>query len=672
LSAAGNGSRADQSGAWRIDLLMEQRHHFSLWYFLIAIFLMLSVQSILYSRHVETLAYSDFKTLLNAGKVKDVVIGQETIEGTVDLRDAQKLLPKEAASALPKDNLDQHPFVTARVPDNDLVPELQKAKVRFSGHVENRWFSTLLSWVAPALVFVGIWSYFIRRMGSGGGQLGGLIDVGKSKAKVFVQKETGVRFADVAGIDEAKDELMEVVDFLKKPEHYRKLGGQIPKGVLIVGAPGTGKTLLAKAVAGEAGVPFLSISGSEFVEMFVGVGAARVRDLFQQAVKLAPCIIFIDELDALGKARAVGALGGNDEREQTLNQLLVEMDGFDTRGGVIIMAATNRPEILDPALLRPGRFDRHIGLDRPDINGREQILRVHARHISLAPDVNLRAVAAKTAGLAGADLANIVNEAALHAARKNKSLVDMSDFDEAIDRAVAGLEKKSRVMTAKERETVAYHESGHALIAESRPSADKVAKVSIIPRGIGALGYTQQQPTEDRYLIKHGELLDKLDVLLGGRGAELLVFHEPSTGAQNDLQRATDLARQMITRYGMSEALGPATFEGTRTPTYLPESGAPNRADYSERTAEVIDAEVRKLLIAAEDRVRQTLTQRRSQLEALAQHLLRHEVVERATLDQILGQSNERRAVQAPGSTQTQVVEPAATTRPPANPVAAD
>jgi cell division protease FtsH len=609
---------------------MDSRQHFSIWYFVLVMVLMLALQSVLSSRHVETLAYSDFKTLLHAGKIKEVVISDDSLSGMADFRGGDALLPAEVWKSIRRDHLEEHAFATARVPDSNLVADLQAAKVRFSGRVENRWLSTLLGWVAPAVVFVLIWGFVMRRMGTG--QLGGLMEVGKSKAKVFVQKETGVRFADVAGIDEAKDELMEVVDFLKNPERYRKLGGQIPKGVLIVGAPGTGKTLLAKAVAGEAAVPFLSISGSEFVEMFVGVGAARVRDLFQQAEKLAPCIIFIDELDALGKARGVSGLAGNEEREQTLNQLLVQMDGFNTQSGVIIMAATNRPEILDPALLRPGRFDRQVALDRPDIKGREQILHVHAKRLTLGPDVDLAAVAAKTAGLAGADLANIVNEAALHAARKNKSSVEMSDFDEAIDRAVAGLEKKSRVMTPKERETVAYHEAGHALVAESRATADKVAKVSIIPRGIGALGYTQQQPTEDRYLLKHGELLDRMDVLLGGRGAEQLVFRELSTGAQNDLQRATDLARQMVTRYGMSEALGPATFESVRPALYLPEPAAPGRGEYSERTAEVIDEEVRKLLVAAQERVRETLTARREVLEKVAQELLRHEVVERATL----------------------------------------
>lgn len=619
---------------------MDSRQHFSIWYFVVAMTIMLVLQSVLFSRHVETLAYSDFKALLHAGKIREVLISGDSLSGTADFRGADAVLPAEVWKALPRDNLDRHAFVTARVPDNNLVADLQAAQVRFSGQVENRWLSTILGWVAPALVFVLVWGFLMRRMGTG--QMGSLMDVGRSKAKVFVQKETGVRFADVAGIDEAKEELMEVVDFLKNPERYRKLGGQIPKGVLIVGAPGTGKTLLAKAVAGEAAVPFLSISGSEFVEMFVGVGAARVRDLFQQAEKLAPCIIFIDELDALGKARGISPLAGNDEREQTLNQLLVQMDGFDTKSGVIIMAATNRPEILDPALLRPGRFDRQVALDRPDIKGREQILRVHAKRLVLGPDVDLAAVAGKTAGLAGADLANIVNEAALHAARKNKSIVEMSDFDEAIDRAIAGLEKKSRVMIPKERETVAYHEAGHALVAESRPTADKVSKVSIIPRGIGALGYTQQQPAEDRFLLKHGELLDRLDVLLGGRGAEQLVFHELSTGAQNDLQRATDLARQMVTRYGMSEALGPATLEGARQALYLPESAASPRADYSERTAELIDDEVRKLLVAAEERVRETLLARRTELATIAQELLRNEVIDRTTLIALLG---------APGTT---------------------
>ncbi len=614
------------------DTAMDNRKHLSIGYFLIVALLLLTFQTFLVNAHTETIAYSDFKTLLHAGRVSEVLIRSEALIGTADFRGAEALLSPAVVNAIPKEHRSAYEFTTARVPDESLVAELQAAKVRYSGQPENRWLGALISWVAPALIFFLGYGYLMRRMGSG--QLGGLMGVGKSKAKVYVQKDTGVTFADVAGIDEAKDSLMEVVDFLKNPERYRRLGGQIPKGVLLVGAPGTGKTLLAKAVAGEAKVAFLSISGSEFVEMFVGVGAARVRDLFEQANKLAPCIIFIDELDALGKARGIAGIGGNDEREQTLNQLLVEMDGFDTTSGVIIMAATNRPEILDPALLRPGRFDRQIALDRPDIKGREQILRVHTRNLKLAPGVDLQAVAGKTAGLAGADLANIANEAALHAAKLNKSAVEMEDFDEAIDRAVAGLERKSRVLTPKERETVAFHESGHAIIAESRKTADKVSKVTIIPRGIAALGYTQQQPTEDRYLLKYGELLDRLDVLLGGRGAEKLIFGELSTGAQNDLQRATDLARQMITRYGMSDSLGPATLEAARSP-FLPETGVA-RNEYSEQTAETVDREVRGLLAASENRVQDTLRQRSSVLNALARALLEHETVDRQQLTAIL------------------------------------
>jgi cell division protease FtsH len=497
--------------------------------------------------------------------------------------------------------------------------------------VESTWFSTLLSWVLPAVIFFALWGFFIRRVGAASG----VLEIGKSKAKVYMEKQTGVTFDDVAGIDEAKEELMEVVEFLKNPQRYRRLGGKIPKGVLLLGAPGTGKTLLAKAVAGEAGVPFFSMSGSEFVEMFVGVGAARVRDLFAQAQQKAPCIIFIDELDALGKVRGFSPVGGHDEREQTLNQLLVEMDGFNTEKGVIIMAATNRPEILDPALLRPGRFDRHVALDRPDLKGREKILRVHAKHVTLAPSVDLSIIAAKTPGFVGADLANLVNEAALLAARKNRNAVEMADFDEAIDRIVAGLEKKTRVMNPNEKETVAYHEAGHALVAESRVHADRVSKISIIPRGVAALGYTQQLPTEDRYLLKKTELLDRLDVLLGGRVAEEIVFGDVSTGAQNDLQRATDMARHMVTQYGMSENLGLATFEEPRA-AFLNIPVPQGQRQYSERTAQIIDEEVKKLLDNAHARVKETLVSKRSILEALAKLLLEKEVVDRATLEKLL------------------------------------
>jgi cell division protease FtsH len=621
---------------------MDSKQNFSLWYVVVAVFIMMIFQSLMMGPHTQVLAYSDFQALLSAGKVRQVTIADDQLTGIADLGGigdpaAAKApaLPLEHAptSAEPADR----EFTVARVPDANLVAELQAAKVKFSGRIENRWFWTLLSWVAPALIFVVIWSLLMRRVG--GGRMSGLMDVGKSRAKVYVQKNLDVKFADVEGIDEAKEELIEIVDFLKSPERYRRLGGEIPKGVLIVGAPGTGKTLLAKAVAGEAQVPFLSLSGSEFVEMFVGVGAARVRDLFQQAENLAPCIIFIDELDALGKARGVSGLAGNDEREQTLNQLLVQMDGFNTRSGIIIMAATNRPEILDPALLRPGRFDRHVAIDRPDIKGREKILLVHAKHLTLGPDVNLSQVAAKTPGCVGADLANIVNEAALRAARHNKTAVEMSDFDEAIDRIETGLEKKNRVMNPKEKETVAHHEAGHALVAESRPTADKVSKISIIPRGIGALGFTQQLPTEDRYLLKYGELLDRLDVLLGGRVAEQLVYGEVSTGAQNDLQRATDMARHMVTQYGMSSLLGPVTLQNNRSEAFLPEMQGATRGEYSERTAQSIDEEVRRLLGEAELRVRATLTERRAQLDELARALLQHETVERSALLALLGRT---------------------------------
>ena len=475
----------------------------------------------------------------------------------------------------------------------------------------------------------------------------GVMSFSKSKAKLFAQDETNVTFADVAGIDEAKQELQEVVEFLISPERFQKLGGRIPKGVLLVGAPGTGKTLLAKAVAGEAKVPFFSISGSEFVEMFVGVGASRVRDLFSQATGQAPCIIFIDELDALGKARGVNAFGGNDEREQTLNQLLVEMDGFESNKGVIIMAATNRPEILDPALLRPGRFDRQVLVDRPDINGREAILKIHSRNVLLSPDVDLRKIAALTPGFVGADLANIMNEAALLAARKNKETVESSDLDEAIDRVVGGLEKKNRVMNLQEKEIVAFHESGHAIVAESVKHADPVHKISIISRGIAALGYTQQRPTEDRYLMTRPELLDRLAVLLGGRVAEELVFGDVSTGAQNDLQRATDIARSMVTEYGMSDRLGLVTYERPRQPMFLPENFAQNKT-YSETKATQIDEEISRVIGEAHGRVQKILAERRKVLDDLARLLTTQEIVQGDELRRMLAESTQGEAILSP------------------------
>jgi cell division protease FtsH len=585
-----------------------------------------------FATRAANVSYSEFKALVKKGKVANLTLGKETISGTLSTDGLEGLLPKERVEELKRLGGGMRPFVTARVDDAGLVAELEQANVKFAGHVENTWLVTLLSWILPALVFVGVWVLVMRRFGP----QQGLMAIGKSKARVYVEHQTGVTFDDVAGIDEARRELMEVVDFLKNPDRYRRLGGKIPKGVLIVGAPGTGKTLLAKAVAGEAGVPFFSLSGSDFVEMFVGVGAARVRDLFAQAQQKAPSIIFIDELDALGKARGVSPIvGGHDEREQTLNQLLAELDGFDTQKGVMILAATNRPEILDPALLRPGRFDRQVVLDRPDLRGREKILKVHVRGVTLAPDLDLSLVAARTPGFVGADLANLVNEAALHAAREGKDAVDAVDFDEAIDRVVGGLERRSRVINPKEKEIVAYHEAGHALVAESREHADRVAKISVIPRGVAALGYTQQQPTEDRYLMTRAELLDRLDVLLGGRVAEELIFGDISTGAQDDLQRATDMARHMVARYGMSEALGLATFEPPRQALFLNVPSMAQR-EYSEETARRIDDEIRTLLETSHGRVRQTLTAKREVLTLLAKLLIEKEVVGRDDLVALL------------------------------------
>lgn len=614
---------------------MEKKHRqFSIWYFILAFFIVLMIQNYLDRPHVEIISYSQFKSLLKTGLIADLAIGEKTIEGNMKGEAVKEIFSPEKVKEIPQDVREgkkPYPFVAVRVEDRTLTAELEEARVPFRGKVTSNWLPTILSWVVPVALFFLLWSYLLKKMGSGSG----LMQIGKSKAKVYIEKKTGVTFADVAGIDEAEEELVEVVGFLKDPEKYQRLGGHIPKGVLVVGPPGTGKTLLARAVAGEAGVPFFSISGSDFVEMFVGVGAARVRDLFTQAVKHAPSIIFIDELDALGKARGVSMLTSNDEREQTLNQLLSEMDGFNPNQGVIIMAATNRPEILDPALLRPGRFDRQVLVDRPDIKGRTKILQLHAKKVKLSPNVDLGVVAAKTPGFVGADLANIVNEAALLAARQGKDSVEMADFDEAIERVVAGLQKKSHVMNPKEKRTVAYHESGHALVAELVPGADPVSKISIIPRGIAALGYTQQLPTEDRYLMTRSELLARIQVLLGGRVAEEIVFGDISTGAQNDLQRATEIARTMITQFGMSEKLGLVSLEGPRTTLFLP---VPTHSpkEYSEETARVIDEEVKKILSEAHVKVRETLASRRSALEELAKLLLEKEVVERPELQAIL------------------------------------
>jgi cell division protease FtsH len=597
---------------------LPRKTHFSIWYFLMAMLLMMYLQQYLFSSKVETIPYSQFKQKIEDGSAGKLTIGPESISGTLK----------------GKENKPDQQFTTVRVDDPGLVKELDDGKVDYSGRYDSKLIGSILTWVLPLGFMFLIWRFAMKRMGPGQG----VMSFGKSKAKLFAESETKVTFADVAGIDEAKEELLEVVEFLKTPDKFQKLGGKIPKGVLLVGPPGTGKTLLAKAVAGEANVPFFSISGSEFVEMFVGVGASRVRDLFSQAAGQAPCIIFIDELDALGKARGMSVFGGNDEREQTLNQLLVEMDGFESNKGVIIMAATNRPEILDPALLRPGRFDRQVLVDRPDINGREAILKIHSRNVLLGPDVDLRKIASLTPGFVGSDLANLVNEAALLAARKNRETVGSPEFDEAIDRVVGGLEKKNRVMNAQEKEIVAFHESGHAIVAESVAHADRVHKISIIPRGIAALGYTQQQPTEDRYLLTRPELLDRLAVLLGGRVAEELVFGDISTGAQNDLQRATDIARSMVTEYGMSDRLGLVAFESPRQPMFPPEGYTPNKT-YSETKATQIDEEISTVIELAHQRVRNILSERRGVLDDLARLLSEKEIVQGQELRDMLAGS---------------------------------
>jgi len=569
-----------------------------------------------------TVSYSEIKNRISNHQVIEVRIGATAIEAIPD------------TSISKGDGPDRWRAVRPGVEDDQLLPLLEARNVRYTGMSEGNW-GFLLAWLFPLLLIVGLWIFMFRRMNP----TQGVLTVGKSRARIVGEEGTGVTFSDVAGVDEAKVELHEIVEFLKTPEKFAKLGAKIPKGVLLVGPPGTGKTLLARAVAGEAGVTFFSISGAEFVEMFVGVGAARVRDLFAQAKSQAPCIIFIDELDALGKARTPGGiLGGNDEREQTLNQLLVEMDGFDPRLGVIIMAATNRPEILDPALLRPGRFDRQVLVDRPDWQGRLDILRIHSAGITMSGDVQLERIARRTPGFVGADLANLLNEAALLAARRDKPAVTMHEIDEAVDRIIAGLEKKNRLINDKERTIVAYHEAGHAIVAERVPTADPVHKISIIPRGVAALGYTQQLPTEDRYLLTKQELMDRIAVLLGGRVAEEIVFNEISTGAGNDLERVTELARSMVMEYGMSRELGPVNLSGPRRTQFLQSDGSvPQQRNYSEGTAREIDAEIRGLIEGTYDRVRKLLTEDREVLEVLARRLLEKEVVDEGELREIMG-----------------------------------
>jgi len=593
---------------------METRTRFNLLYFLFAMVALLLVQQWWQAAQtIEVLPYSEFEKLLAEGRIAEVAVSERHITGKLKSPEGRKST-----------------VVAYRV-EPGLAERLSKYGVPYSQVHESTLLRDILSWVVPALVFLGIWYLLAQRMAGQQGGLGGLMSIGKSRAKVYVEKRTGVTFADVAGVDEAKAELQEVVEFLKDPKVYGRLGARIPKGILLVGPPGTGKTLLARAVAGEAGVAFFSISGSEFVEMFVGVGAARVRDLFEQARQKAPAIIFIDELDALGRARGSFGFGGHDEKEQTLAQLLAELDGFDPSTGVVLLAATNRPEILDPALLRAGRFDRQVLVDRPDKKGRIQILQVHARRITLAPGVEIEQVAALTPGFSGADLANLVNEAALLATRRGGDAVTLEDFTRAVERIVAGLERKNRVLNEQERRIIAHHEMGHALVAMALPGTDPVHKVSIIPRGVGALGYTIQRPTEDRFLMTREELENKMAVLLGGRVAEEVCFGHLSTGAADDLVKVTNIARSMVMRYGMVKALGDVAYDEERAP-FLGGMQMPGPREYSEQTAREIDVAVREIVSAAHDKALAVLQRDRETLERGAKLLLEKETLVEAEL----------------------------------------
>jgi cell division protease FtsH len=594
---------------------MERRTKFNIFYLLFAVFAMFAVQEAWRrAQTVEVVPYSEFEKYLQEGRIAEVTVSDQHITGKLKKAEGTKTV------------------VTANLVPPEIADRLSKYNVKYTRVQESTLLRDLLSWILPALIFFGIWFYLGRRMSQGLG--GGFMSIGKSRAKVYVENKTGVTFADVAGVDEAKAELQEVVEFLKDPKKYGRLGARVPKGVLLVGPPGTGKTLLARAVAGEAGVPFFSISGSEFVEMFVGVGAARVRDLFEQARQKAPAIIFIDELDALGRARGAGGFGGHDEREQTLNQLLVELDGFDPSTGLVLLAATNRPEILDPALLRAGRFDRQILVDRPEKAGRLQILRVHAKKIKLAPDTELEQVAALTPGFSGADLANLVNEAALLATRRGAEAVSLNDFTQAIERLVAGLEKRNRLLNPTERRIVAHHEMGHAIVAMALAGTDPVHKISIIPRGVGALGYTIQRPTEDRFLMTRTELENKMAVLLGGRASEEVIFGHLSTGAADDLAKVTNIARSMVMRYAMVQALGPVAYEEERPP-FLGGPLPQGHREYSEATAREIDVAVRDIVDATYQKALAILKRNRAALESWAQKLLEKETLAEAELDEL-------------------------------------
>lgn len=610
---------------------MEKKTEFNIWYWVLAFMAVIFIQNIIAgTRDIAQISYSQFETYLEEGRVQSVAVGKDHISGVFDA---------------PVDGRNQ--FVT-NIVDPALLERIDEADVEITGVPENTWLGAILSWVVPAFVFFALWMLFFRKFAEKQG-FGGFMQVGKSRAKVYMEKETGVTFEDVAGVDEAKQELEEIVEFLRNPEEYGKLGARVPKGILLVGPPGTGKTLLARAVAGQAGVTFLSISGSEFVEMFVGVGAARVRDLFEQARKSAPAIIFIDELDALGRARNAGQhIGGNDEREQTLNQLLTELDGFDPSTGIVLLAATNRPEILDPALLRAGRFDRQVLVDKPDKKGRVAILNVHMKKVTLGADVDAEKVAALTPGFSGADLANLVNEAALLATRRKASAVSMDDFNNAVERIIAGLEKKNRVLNPREREIVAHHEMGHALVAMALPGVDPVHKVSIIPRGIGALGYTIQRPTEDRFLMTREELENKIAVLLGGRAAEKIIYDHLSTGAADDLVKATDIARAMVARYGMDPDLGHVSYDTDR-PGFLgtgDQSSWLNRR-YSEATAERMDAAVKEVIERIFDETVSLLETNRTLLESTSKSLLDRETLDEPDLQAIAKQVKSPRVPKA-------------------------
>ncbi len=599
-------------------MAMERKTQFNLGYLIFALLAMVLVQQWWQrAQTVEVVPYSEFEQLLAQDKIAEVTVSDQHITG--------KLKAPEKGKSI----------VVANLVPPEVAERLSKYGVKYTRVQESTFLRDLMSWIVPALVFFGIWFLLVRRMANQtGGGLGGFMAIGKSRARIYVENKTGVTFRDVAGVEEAKAELQEVVDFLKDPKKYGRLGARVPKGVLLVGPPGTGKTLLARAVAGEAGVAFFSISGAEFVEMFVGVGAARVRDLFEQARHKAPAIIFIDELDALGRARGAGGIGGHDEREQTLNQLLVELDGFDPSTGLVLLAATNRPEILDPALLRAGRFDRVVLVDRPDRKGRLQILQVHARKVKLAPEVDLDRIAASTPGFSGADLANLVNEAALLATRRGAEAVSGTDFAEAIERMIAGLEKKNRVLNEQERRVVAHHELGHALVAMALPGTDPVQKISIIPRGVAALGYTLQRPTEDRFLMTREELENKMAVLLGGRAAEEVMFDHRSTGAANDLAKVTEIARSMVMRYGMVKSLGHVAYEEERPP-FLGGPLPSGHREYSEATAREIDVAVRQIVDGTYEKAISILRRERALLERWALKLLDKETLVERDLEDL-------------------------------------